>query len=342
MLKETIFLDVKGIKKLVEKTGIVALIDEVAAAIEQDFLNWNDFQMCARVAHHCKEGVLEIMPVANQTQYAFKYVTGHPSNPMLGLSTVLAFGVLSDFKTGFPLLLSELTFLTAVRTAAMSVVAAKPLIRKNSSTMAMIGNGAQSEFQILAFYNYLGINTVKLFDIDKEATEKLVNNLSNIEGVKLIPCSSTAEAVKDVDIITTCTADKTKAKILTPEMISKGVHINAIGGDCPGKTELDSSILDNAKVFVEYAPQTRIEGEIQQKSSDFPVTELWQVLNSSQPGRVSDDEVTIFDSVGFALEDYSALKVVYSKLLKDNFAEKINLVAVPENVKDLYSYFNKK
>ena len=82
-------------------------------------------------------------------------------------------------------------------------------------------------------------------------------------------CKSVEEAIKGAHIITTCTADKTNATILTNDMIPQGVHINAIGGDCPGKTELDSALLERANVFVEYEPQTRVEGEIQQMSSVF-------------------------------------------------------------------------
>src|SRR5690606_5578896 len=98
------------------------------------------------------------------------------------------------------------------------------------------------------------------------------------------------------------------ATILTDNMIGSGVHINAVGGDCPGKTELHRDILLRSSVFVEFPPQTRIEGEIQQLPEDHPVTELWQVISGDVPGRVSDAQNTLFDSVGFAIEDFSALR----------------------------------
>src|SRR6185312_2947168 len=98
-----------------------------------------------------------------------------------------------------------------------------------------------------------------------------------------------------------------------PEMIVPGMHLNAVGGDCPGKTELHADILlrPDARVVVEFAPQSRIEGEIQQLSADFPVIELTDVVTSRQPGRANDSEVTIFDSVGFALQDFSALRYLH-------------------------------
>jgi ornithine cyclodeaminase/alanine dehydrogenase-like protein (mu-crystallin family) len=112
---------------------------------------------CARVANHSEDGVIELMPIADGVSYAFKYVNGHPKNTRLGLPTVMAFGLLADVATGTPRLLSELTMTTALRTAAMSALAAKKLARPDSRVMALIGNGAQSEFQALAFRDLVGI-----------------------------------------------------------------------------------------------------------------------------------------------------------------------------------------
>jgi ornithine cyclodeaminase len=112
-----------------------------------------------------------------------------------------------------------------------------------------------------------------------------------------------------------------------------------VGGDCPGKTELHPDILRraDARVFVEYAPQSRIEGEIQQLPADFPVTELADVVSHSRPGRSNPTEVTIFDSVGFALEDFSALRFLLD-LLRDNpqWGRRIDLVPELEDPKDLF------
>ncbi|MGK9537026.1 ornithine cyclodeaminase, partial [Salmonella enterica subsp. enterica] len=89
------------------------------------------------------------------------------------------------------------------------------------------------------------------------------------------------------------TADKAYATILTDDMIEPGMHLNAVGGDCPGKTELDRRIVERARVIVEYEPQSRIEGEIQHMPHDSPVTELWQVINGQQPGRENARQVTL-------------------------------------------------
>ena len=115
-----------------------------------------------------------------------------------------------------------------------------------------------------------------------------------------------------------------------------GVHLNAVGGDSPGKTELARDILLRAEIFVEYPPQTRIEGEIQQLSPDHPVTELWEVIAGRKPGRSSDAAVTLFDSVGFAIEDFSALRYVRERIAGTGFFEELDLLADPDEPRDLF------
>jgi ornithine cyclodeaminase len=335
----TQYLSAERVAEIIRKKGIANCLTGVAAYIRQDFLRWNDFEKCARVANHSDVGVIELMPVSDATHYAFKYVNGHPSNHRYNLPTVMAFGVLADVETGTPDLVSELTLTTAIRTAAMSAVAARALARDNCKTMALIGNGAQSEFQALAFHHLLGVEMFHLYDIDRAATDKLVANLTRM-GLKTRRFASTRDAVKGCDIVTTVTADKTNATILTPDMIEPGMHINGVGGDCPGKTELHADVLRKGPVFCEFEPQSRIEGDMQQMPADFPVTELWQVLAGQAKGRTSADQVTIFDSVGFALEDYSALRYMRDVAIELGMAERLSLIPELANPKNLFGFID--
>ncbi|MGV3678626.1 MAG: ornithine cyclodeaminase [Acidovorax sp.] len=331
----TLYLSAPEAVELVRRKGLAACLSGIADCITKDFLRWEQFDKSARVASYSQDGVIELMPIADDATYSFKYVNGHPRNTRLGLSTVMAFGVLADTATGTPQLLSELTLTTAMRTAAMSAVAARALARPDSRVMALIGNGAQSEFQALAFQHLVGITEVRLYDTDPAPTAKLRANLQS-SGLLVTVCASTVEAVRGADIVTTITADKARATIITADMVQPGMHINAVGGDCPGKTELQAEVLTRGRVFVEYAPQTRIEGEIQQMPADFAVTELWQVLAGRQPGRRSDDEVTVFDSVGFALEDFSALRFMRDAALELGVGERIQLIPELADPKDLF------
>jgi ornithine cyclodeaminase len=329
------FVSVENMMRIVNTLGPGHVLEQIANYIEADFLRWDQFDKTPRVAAHSSDGVIELMPTSDGETYGFKYVNGHPANMARGFQTVTAFGVLARVDNGYPILLSEMTVLTALRTAATSAIAAKYLAPKGSRTMAMIGNGAQCEFQVLAFQKIIGIDTIRLYDLDPQATRKAARNLAT-SGLKIIECTSSQEAVSGADIITTCTADKQYATILTDNMIGSGVHINAIGGDCPGKTELHKDILLRSDIFVEFPPQTRIEGEIQQLDSDHPVTELWRVIAGKTEGRRSNNQITLFDSVGFATEDFSALRFIRDQLKTTGHYIELDMLADPDDPRDLF------
>lgn len=329
------------VRSLVAARGAAVFMQELASEIAADYRRWAEFEKVARHASHSAVGVIELMPTSDGRLYAFKYVNGHPKNTALGRLTVTAFGVLADVATGYPQLLAEMTFITALRTAAVSAVAAQLMARADARSMALIGNGAQSEFQALAFHSMLGVRELRLFDTDPQATGKLATNLDRLEleGLRVVRCSSTAEAVRGADIVTTATADKRNALILTPEMIEPGMHLNAVGGDCPGKTELHASILErpDARIVVEFEPQARIEGEIQQLAvGSTPVAELAQVLAGTRPGRADAREVTIFDSVGFALNDFASLRYLERLDREVPGREAIDLIPALADPKDLF------
>ncbi|MGN6549578.1 MAG: ornithine cyclodeaminase [Pararhizobium sp.] len=330
------FVGTRDLARLVEAIGLERLFVDLAAHMERDFARWPEFEKCLRVASHSRDGVIELMPTSDGVTYGFKYVNGHPRNTLSGLQTVTAFGVLADVATGYPVFLSEMTLATALRTAAASAMAARHLARPDSRTMAMIGLGAQSEFQAHAFNAVLGITHLRVFDIDARAADKFITNMASA-GLSITRCESAAEAVLGADIITTATADKTRATILNDNMVGSGVHINAVGGDCPGKTELHRDILLRSGIFVEFTPQTRIEGEIQQLDADHPVTELWEVIAGRSAGRTSRDQITLFDSVGFAVEDFSTLNFLRERVRNTPFFTDIDLIAEPSDPKNLFA-----
>ncbi|CAB3624905.1 MULTISPECIES: ornithine cyclodeaminase [Achromobacter] len=332
----TTLLSTSDVAKIVALQGPQQVFSGLLDYLLSDFLRWQEFDKSARVASHSATGVIELMPTADSEYYTFKYVNGHPGNPQAGLSTVMAFGALAQVSTGEPLLISELTLTTALRTAVTSALAARALARPDSRRMALIGNGAQSEFQALAFHYILGVDTLHVYDVDAGATRKLESNLASVPGLRVVRFDSAAEAVKGTDIVTTVTADKAYATILTADMVEPGMHINAVGGDCPGKTELHADVLRAGPVFVEYEPQTRIEGDLQQMPADFAVTELWRVLTGQSAGRKNAADVTIFDSVGFALEDFSALRWLRDAAVRHGVGARIEVAPQLPDPKNLF------
>lgn len=330
------FVDVPHMRRWVTEVGIQEIVRGMADYMEQAFTRWDKFDKTPRIASHSDIGVVELMPTSDGENYAFKYVNGHPSNPEKGLQTVTAFGMLSDVASGYPLMLSEMTILTALRTATTSAFVAKLLARPDSTSMGMIGTGSQSEFQALAFRELLGINTLRIWDTDPAAMDKFEKNMRPL-GFDIYRADNPLAATTGVDIITTCTADKRNAHVLTDEMVKPGMHINAIGGDCPGKTELDVAILYRSKIFIEYFDQTYVEGEIQQLEPDHEVTELWEVVTGSKTGRDSAEQITIFDSVGFAIEDFVALRYLDDAVKGTEFCTSIELLTAMDDPKNLFS-----
>lgn len=333
----TDFVGVDALATWVARRGVQTVVNEMTERLEHDFARWKDFEKQARIASHSADGVIELMPAADAQRYAFKFVNGHPSNPMRGYQTVTAFGALADVHNGYPVLVAEMTLLTALRTAATSALAAKYLARPDSRRAALIGAGSQAPFQALGLRAALGINELSIYDPDVATAEIFAAHARDL-GFDVIIAASTGEAVAHTDVITTCTADKRHAIALRREEVPAGAHINGIGGDCPGKTELDPALLDDAEVVVvEFTPQTRIEGEIQVRPSTFPVTELWEIITGTAPGRRTRAGITLFDSVGFGIEDFSALSYLYEQLHGTEHVADIDLVADPADPKDLYA-----
>ena len=335
-----LLLEIPDICSIVEKTGLKQFFLRLCEQLTHDFSNWHQFQKSSRHAVYVPNGVIELMPICNDDLYSFKYVNGHPNNPLDNKLNVVAFGVLAEVATGYPLLISSMTLLTAMRTAAISALASKHMAKKNSKKLAIIGSGAQSEFQILAHHALFDLDEVRYTDIDTAAMTRLAHNLRK-ESFKLTPVNSAHEAIDGADIIITATAAKGKLHILERNWLTPGQHISGIGGDSPGKTELDPDILKHSRVVVEYFPQTHHEGEIQNlgdTAAQYVYGELWEILSGLKPGRSDESGISVFDSVGFALEDFSVLSLCYQLAKTYHVGKEINIIPHKlADCKNLYS-----
>lgn len=332
-------LRIQDIRALFDKVSLQDFFRALAKIMQEDYSHWQDFQKSARYAAYVENGVMELMPVCGKELFSFKYVNGHPNNPAHQLLNIVALGMLASVETGHPLLISEMTFLTALRTAAVSALASKLMARQNSKKLAIIGCGAQSEFQVLAHHALFDLDEVHYFDLDPHAMERFAKHLQK-ESFKLIPAQDTPSAIRGMDIIITATAAKKKQQVLLKEWLEPGQHISGVGGDSPGKTELDPEILKHAKIVVEYFPQTAHEGEIQNLGDDaqkYVYAELWELCKGDKKGRSSDQDITLFDAVGFALEDYSILRYVYALAKTHKLGLEVDLI--PEGVKDPKNLF---
>ena len=334
-------IDIDTLAKMISRTGLERFNVQLFECLESDFSQWENFRKSPRHVTTYPHGVIELMPCANDEFYSFKYVNGHPANTGEGKLCVVAMGLLTEVQHGYPLMVCEMTLLTALRTAAVAALGAKYLARKNSRHLAIIGTGAQAEFQVHAMRAQLPIQQLSYFDVDSSAMDKFAHNMTSLD-VELLPCHSVAEAISAADVIVTATAARQQVALFDFDQLKPGVHIHAMGGDCSGKTEFSLEFLQQCKVVVEYIPQTKHEGEIQQGDESLVYAELWQLITGKKGGRLNDQELTFFDSVGFALEDFSTLKLVYQLAKQMNLGDEVNLIPQLDDPKNLFSLLNIK
>jgi len=259
-----------------------------------------------------------------------KIVNSHPNNPVkYGLPTVMAIIVLVDPKTGRPVCLMDGTLITGIRTGAAAAVATKYLARKDSRTVGIIGAGFIAPFNIEALYNVVKIESIKIFDINRSRAEKLAKDIELNYSITTTIAEKCSDVVRDTDILVTLTPSR--EPIVKNEWISEGMHINAMGADAPGKEELDPMILKRAKIVVDDMEQALHSGEV-----NVPITrgilkpneiygELGEIVAGIKPGRVSDNEITVFDSTGLAIQDVITAWYVYEEAERRGFGRKITI-----------------
>ena len=329
-------ITISDIQTLVQKVGLKPFFNLVIDYLEEDFSRWDQFQFSPRYAAHYPHGVIELMPCSDNQLFSYKLVNGHPNNPLSGDMSVVALGQLIQVSNGYPVMLSEMTLLTAIRTAAVAALGAKYMARSDCDSLAIIGTGAQAEFQVVAMRCVRPIKTVYCYDIDSKAMDKFSSQLEPL-GFEVVRCESAVEAISKTRLVVTATAAKASQCIATYEQFQAGTHIHAMGGDCPGKTEIGLDMLQSAKVVVEYFPQSLIEGEIQQGDISLVHAELWELVKGDKKGRESQNEITLFDSVGFALEDYSILRLVHALTEQYKLGQDMDLIPELQDPKNLFS-----
>jgi alanine dehydrogenase len=295
-------------------------MEEAVNAVEEAFKLYSlgKASMPPKVYLEFQKGDLRAMPAHIMGYAGIKWVNSHPNNPDVGLPTVMALMILNDPETGFPLAVMDATFLTSLRTGAAGGVAAKYLARKDSRVFGFVGCGKQAYFQFDALRKIFDIGLVKAYDLRRSAAEGFADYCKKA-GVDV-----SVTDVKDVckcDVLVTTTPSR--QPVVKASWIDKGTHINAIGADAAGKQELEIEILLRAKVVVDDVEQAMHGGEINvavskgvMQRDDIHAT-IGEVIAGIKPGRESDDEITVFDSTGLAIQDVAVGKVVFENAKKE-------------------------
>ena len=315
--------------------GIVSM-KEVVEVVEEAFKakGLGEVVMPPKVYVNFPKGDFRVMPcyIPSLGFGGVKIVNVHPENPeKYGLPTVMAVILLLDPETGKPVAIMDGTWMTDMRTGAAGGVAAKYLARPDSRTVGIVGAGRQARTQLMALKEVLEeIEEVRVTDIRKDVREKYAEEMSEKLGLNVKAVDSVRETVEGADIVVTVTP--VRKPIVKNEWIRPGVHINAIGADAPGKEELDPEILKRAKIVVDDFEQACHSGEVNVPltkgiiSKEDIYAELGEIIVGKKPGRLSDDEITIFDSTGLAIQDLATATLVYKKAKASNLGFEVELL----------------
>jgi alanine dehydrogenase len=254
-----------------------------------------------------------------------KWVNVHPGNPAQGLPTIMAVVIYNDPETGYPLVIMDGTDLTAFRTGAASAVASKYLARKNAHTLGLVGAGRQAHTQLMAHAAIYDLKLVKVYDKSPEAVDKFICDFPRFR----IEAHSLPETM-DADIV--CTVTPAHTPVVKREWVKPGLHINAVGADAHGKEELDPAVLNEAIIFVDDLRQASTSGEV-----NVPLTggllapsriqgALGELVAGLKLGRTSDNQITVFDATGLAIEDVACARLIYDKVKDKEGYTRLNFI----------------
>ncbi|MFP4654212.1 MAG: alanine dehydrogenase [Methanohalobium sp.] len=321
---DVLWLNQNDVKSVLDMNST---IDVVEKAFEQHGLK--KVQMPSKLYLYFGDGDLRTMPayLEDMDISGVKIVNVHPDNPSRNLPTVMALVILNSTETGAPLSMMDGTYLTDMRTGAGGAVAAKYLARPDSKVIGMIGAGKQARSQLLALSQIFDIEKVKITSRKREHCDEFESRMKPVVNYEFV--KTDIENVCNCDILVTTTP--VRSPIVKYEWINKGTHINAIGADAKGKQELEPVLLKHAKIIVDDFEQASHSGEINVPLSKDIISrtdiygEIGEVIAGSKQGRLSDDEITVFDSTGLAIQDIVTANLVYKKAVNNDLGEKLKM-----------------
>lgn len=265
--------------------------------------------------------------------FAAKLNGNFPANPeRCGLPAIQGVIMLCDADNGSPLAVMDSIEITILRTGAATAVAARRMARANSAVVTICGCGNQGRVQLQAVTRVLPIQRAYAFDRDARAAESFAREMSSALEMEVTPAADVGEAVRDSDVCVTCTPSN--AFFLRRDMVKPGTFIAAVGADNPHKQEIEPELLASARLVLDDAQQCALMGELHHaierglKARENPEdAELAEIVAGKKPGRTGDDEITIFDSTGVALEDVAAAVMVYERALSAGAGHRVELAA---------------
>jgi ornithine cyclodeaminase/alanine dehydrogenase len=266
-------------------------------------------------------GSISFMPsyLKESEAQATKIISIYPDNPEKGLPTTIAWIIVNDPETGLIDAFMDATHITAMRTGAITGVAARYLAPDDATTAAVFGAGVQGRTQLWAACTVRPIDRAYVYDLDPRAMESFSRDMEDKLGIEVTPSESGKEACRDADIVLTATTSS--KPVIKYEWLKEKVHISAIGAFYPDWRELDTATVAESKLVIDDYEGIMIEaGDILIPIKEGAITEdhiyaeLKELVSGKKKGRTPEDKITVFKSVGIAIQDSSVAKLILSKL----------------------------
>lgn len=345
-LTKTKILTSEDVQKIITCYGINVIMDQLIQEMKLGIAKFDTskIQVPARSGFNYNIpniGLVEWMPLYEiGRNVTIKVVGYHPSNPSkYNLPTILSSILQYDSSTGHLVGIADGVLLTALRTGAASAIATEYLAKENSSTLGLIGCGAQSITQVHAISRHFELKNILYYDIDSQTSSSFKYRIEPLEiGAQMSKCSI-EEIVTSSDIICTATSIKTDAGPLFHGLKPKeGIHFNAVGSDFPGKVELPMDIIDEAFLCADFIDQALIEGECQRVNQERINTDISHLLRTPDAYEQFKNKTTVFDSTGWALEDHIVMNVFLDYADSLGIGQEIELEFIPDDAKNPYSF----
>lgn len=265
-------------------------------------------------------GMLDGLAEGDQSVAGVKVLTVIPENYLHGEESHQGLVVLFERERGRPLAVLDAASVTAIRTAAASAVATRALARRDAGDLAVLGSGTQARSHLASMREVRALRRVRVWSRNPESARRFAARESERLGLAVEPLASAREAVAGADLI--CTVTASREPVLEGEWIAPGAHVNAVGACTPAARELDAAAVARSRLYTDRRESALAEaGDFLLARSEGAVTdahllgELGEVLEGQIPGRRSDDEITLYKSLGIAVEDLAAGRYVYEKAL---------------------------
>ncbi len=345
---QTLVLSVEETRRIVEHVGLDALMDEMIARLTQAFERFDPHQTVVPVRtgfsyEQPHIGLVEWMPLfEKQRQIVVKAVGYHPQNPGLyNLPTVLSTVSAYDPVSGHLTAVIDGTFLTALRTGAASAIATQYLASPNSKVLGLIGVGAQAVTQLHGLSRYFDLERVLIFDSDPTVSQSFAERIICLGLDHLDICQADVrDIVAAADILCTATSvDVGDGPVFPDQGLKPWLHVNAVGADFPGKFEVPLSLLNRSFVCPDFRNQALREGECQQLKDLTKIgAELFNVVKAPAQYHHYQQQFTVFDSTGFALEDQVAMNMLLDYAAELQIGTFVKLESATAEVKNPYSF----